>query len=261
MKTKNCIPLFGIICLAFFMGAQAWSHDLWVTMEKYQIEKAAIPTMAIFSGHQFPSAASDYLAADRLAKAFILTPTGRKIPAAAKPNGTFGPPEPVTEKGTYLAVALPVGGFSTKTTDGYQRGKSKKEVSDAIECSYSKKCAKTIFSVGKPSGELFLKPMGQDMEIVPQKNPSMIKVGETLPVLILLEGKPVRTMVFGTYEGFSETPNTFAYTTRTNKEGIADIKMIHNGTWLLIVKQEEAYPDATECDKRTWAASLTFEVQ
>lgn len=52
-----------------------------------------------------------------------------------------------------------------------------------------------------------------------------------------------------------------SYVTRTNKEGIADFKMIHNGAWVLIVKQEEAYKDPDVCDKLFWAASLTFEIQ
>ena len=99
------------------------------------------------------------------------------------------------------------------------------------------------------------------MEIIPQKDPSLVKSGEVLPVKVLLDGKPARTYVYGTYAGFSEAPNTFAYTTRTNKEGIAEIKMLHNGAWVLIVKEVQPYADATECDKQTWAASLTFEIQ
>jgi uncharacterized GH25 family protein len=262
MKTRKCILiLISLLSISTFIGTQVWSHDLWITMETYQLEKSAIPAIAIFSSHQFPATASDYLSADRLDKAFIITPAGGQVATVAKPDGTFGPPAAMSEKGTYLAVALPVNGFATKTTEGYQRGKNKKEVSNAIACSYSQKFAKSIFSVGKPSGEVFAKPLGHAMEIVPQKNPALVKVGEVLPVLVLLEGKPARTMVFGTYAGFSETSNTFAYTTRTNKEGIADIKMIHNGAWVLIVKQEEAYPDAAECDKRTVSASLTFEIQ
>jgi SAM-dependent methyltransferase len=36
-------------------------------------------------------------------------------------------------------------------------------------------------------------------------------------------------------------------------------KMINDGAWVLIAKQEEAYPDTAECDKRAWAASLPFD--
>lgn len=262
MKTRKCLLfLICLLPLSTIFGARAWAHDLWMTLGKYQLEKAAAPTIAIFSSHQFPAAASDYLPADRLDNVSIVTPAGQQIAVEVKSDGTYGPSAALVEDGTYLAVALPVNGFATKTTEGYQRGKNKKEVSNAIECRYSKKYAKTVFTVGKPSGDFFAKPLGHAMEIVPMKNPARVKAGEVLPVLVLLEGKPAQTFVFGTYAGFSETPNTFSYVTRTNKEGIADIKMIHNGVWVLIVKQEDAYGDPAVCDKQSWAASLTFEIQ
>jgi uncharacterized GH25 family protein len=262
MKIKKLrLILVNLFFLTAFYASHAWSHDLWVSMEKYRIEKAATPTIVIFSSHRFPAPVGDYIKSERLEKAFILTPSGRQFAATVKSDGTYDSSAAMTEEGTCLAVSLPVNGFSTKTTEGYQQGKNKKQVSNAIECRDSKKFAKAVFTVGKPAGELFSKPLGHAMEIIPQKDPALIKVGEVLPVLVLLEGKPAKTNVFGTYSSFSENPSTFAYTTATNKEGIAEIKMIHNGVWLLLVKQEESYPNADECDKRTWAATLTFEIQ
>lgn len=93
------------------------------------------------------------------------------------------------------------------------------------------------------------------------KDPSLLKTGDVLPVKVMLEGKPARTYVYGTYASFSEMKDTFAYTARTDKNGVAKIKMIHDGVWLLIARQEQAYPDAAECDKQRWAASLTFEIK
>jgi uncharacterized GH25 family protein len=262
MKSVKTVFLFlGVFFISAIICGQAWSHDLWVVMEKYQLGKGAIPAMDIFSSHQFPAKAEDFLPADRFEKAMIVTPSGQQVSTVIKKEGVYGPEAGMTEEGTYLAVAIPVNGFSTKTTEGYQRGKSKKEVSNVIECSYSKKYAKSVFTVGRPSGDVFAKPLGHAMEIIPQKDPSLVKSGEVLPVKVLLDGKPARTYVYGTYAGFSEAPNTFAYTTRTNKEGIAEIKMLHSGAWVLIVKEVQPYADATECDKQTLAASLTFEIQ
>jgi uncharacterized GH25 family protein len=168
---------------------------------------------------------------------------------------------PFSAPTTFRPAALPRNGFSTKTTEGYQQGKTKKDVDDAVLCRYSQKFAKAVFTVGRPGGETVSKPLGHAMEIVPLKDPATLKAGDVLPVKVIVEGKPARTFVYGTYAGFSEFSNTFAYTTRTDKEGIARIKLIHDGAWVLIAKQEEAYPDTTECDKRAWAASLTFEIR
>ena len=75
-----------------------------------------------------------------------------------------------------------------------------------------------------------------------------------------MDGKPASTIVYGTYAGFSEDPGTFAYATST-KEGIAKIKLLKSGTWLLLAKQESAYRDPSVCDKQTYAGSLTFQVK
>jgi uncharacterized GH25 family protein len=192
---------------------------------------------------------------------YIVSPKGAKVAVSAKADGNYGPQASLTETGTYLAAALPRNGFSTKTTEGYQQGKNKKDVDNAILCRYSQKFAKAVFTVGRTGGEVFSKPLGHAMEIVPLNDPAALKTGDVLPVKVLVEGKPAQTFVYGTYAGFSESPNTYAYTTRTDKEGVAQIKMIHNGVWVLIAKQEEAYPDTAECDKQAWAASLTFEIR
>ena len=159
-----------------------------------------------------------------------------------------------------MAVAIPINGFATKTPEGYQRGKSKKDVTSAIQCRFSQKFAKTVFTKGETGGNVFSEPLGHAMEIIPMKDPGSLKTGDILPVKVLLEGKPVRTFIYGTYAGFAQSADTFAYTARTNKDGMAKIKIIHAGDWLLIAKQEENYPDTSECDLKSWAASLTFKI-
>lgn len=230
-------------------------------MDADPLNKDGSGTAAVFSSHHFPAPVADYLAPERADKILFITPAGKQIAAKQTKDGTFKPQALLKENGTYVAVAVPVNGFATKTPEGYQQGKSKKDVSDAIQCRFSQKYAKAVFTKGKGGGNVFSKPLGHAMEIIPLKDPSTLNTGDIMPVKVLLEGKPVSNFIYGTYAGFSETANTFAYTTRTNKEGVAEIKMIHDGAWLLIAKQEEAYPDAAECDLKSWAASLTFEIQ
>jgi uncharacterized GH25 family protein len=250
-----------LILSSVFFCQSAWAHDLWMTVDPYLMDKAGSPSLAIFNAHRFPAGSEDYLSGDRLDQAFIIAPNGVKVAASAKADGICIPQTPLTDTGTYLAVALPRDGFATKTTEGYQKGKTKKDLDNVIECKYSRKFAKAVFTVGLPGGETVSKPLGHAMEIVPLKDPAMLKIGQILPVKVLLEGKPARTYVYGTYAGFSESGDAFAYTTRTDKEGVARIKMIHDGVWVLIAKHEEAYPDTAECDKQAWAASLTFEIR
>jgi uncharacterized GH25 family protein len=100
------------------------------------------------------------------------------------------------------------------------------------------------------------------MEIVPVQDPSTLKVGSMLEVKVLFEGNPAKsTVVYGTYAGFSDVPGTFAYTTSTDKEGIAKIKILKKGVWLLVAKREDPYKDLAVCDKQAYSGSITFQVR
>ncbi|MBC2696519.1 MAG: DUF4198 domain-containing protein, partial [Desulfobacteraceae bacterium] len=61
--------------------------------------------------------------------------------------------------------------------------------------------------------------------------------------------------------GFSTEKNTFAYATKTNKDGIAKIKILKSGVWLIATYYKEAYPDTEECDQYKLTSTLTFEVK
>jgi len=115
--------------------------------------------------------------------------------------------------------------------------------------------------VGAPGGAFYAKVFGHALEIVPMQDPAGLKRGDELTVKVLAQGQPVRATIYGTFDGFSPEANTFAYTTSTNKEGIAKLRMIGSGVWLLVVKMDSAYPDAAVCDKKALAATLTFCVR
>ncbi|BBO89596.1 DUF4198 domain-containing protein [Desulfosarcina ovata] len=260
-RTQRTLFLIALFMSSILFATPVLAHDLWITMDNYQIDQNKTIKGTVFSSHHFPAPAADAISPERMERFLFVSPEGRQAVAADSGKGVYGSQTPFKKTGTYVAVALPVNGFSTKTPDGYQRGKSRQEVKDPIACSYSQKFAKAVFSVGKPGGDAYSKPLGHAMEIIPMKDPSLLKTGDVLPVKVLLEGKPARTIVFGTYARFTEAANTFAYATRTDKDGVAEVKMIHDGVWLLIVKAEDSYPDAAKCDQQRWAASLTFEVK
>ncbi len=261
-KRVTCLNVFFfMLMLVPFLSGVSFAHDLWVTLDNYDMKKTASSSLAVYNAHKFEAGEEDYLPADRLGKVLFIAPDDQEVMGSSKGNGQYGPQNEFKKDGTYLAVAIPKNGYGTRTTEGYQLGKSKKDVSKAISCWYSEKFAKTVYAVKNPGGDSFSKVLGHSMEIIPLKDPTMLKVGDILPVKVMLEGQLARTMVFGTYAGFTEAQNTFAYATRTNTEGIAEIKLIHSGTWLLVAKHQEAYPDNEVCDTISKAASLTFNVR
>lgn len=239
----------------------ASAHDTWITMQSYTVEKSKQASYTVANAHKLVIPDDKPLSCDQIETAFILAPDGKETACVTEGTDIFKSAAPVKTSGTYLAVAKKKGGFSSKTPDGYQRGKNKQDVKNVVECSYSEKYAKAVFAVGAASGNAYAKVFGHPLEIVPMQDPAGLKKGDALAVQVLAQGQPVRAIIYGTYEGFSPEANAFAYTTSTDKQGMAKIRMIGSGVWLLVVKQDSAYPDAAVCDKKTLAATLTFKVK
>jgi uncharacterized GH25 family protein len=239
---------------------KAFAHDTWVLMKDYVVKPSAQATLHPISSHAFVVPGKDFMTPDKVALTQLVGPDGAEIQATAQGADAYQS-TPLKAKGTYLVIVKQNGGFYSKTPDG-SVPKSKKDAVGAVDCRYSEKHAKAIFTVGAPGGNAHAKTLGLPMEIIPMQDPATLKIGAFLDVQILLDGKPTAsTVVFGTYTGFSDLPGTFAYTTSTNKDGIAKIKLIKGGTWLLLAKKEQPYKDPALCDKQAYAGSLTFRVK
>lgn len=55
---------------------------------------------------------------------------------------------------------------------------------------------------------------------------------------------PYATTVYATYDGFSSRPNTWAYMTETDENGVAYVKLHHPGIWM--IRAENKIDQATE---------------
>jgi len=251
------------LCLALILGVtcyQAIAHDMWLDVRDYTPQVNEEITLTLAYGHHFP--ARGFMAQKDLDEIYMLDQKGNRVNIKPYSDVEFKGEKPLKKEGTYLVVAKKKGGFFTKTTEGYKRGCTKKGLKNVIKCTYSAKYSKAIVNVGKAGGKTFSKALGHELEIIPLADPGNLQEGDYLPIKVMFKGKPLSsTHVFGTYQGFSTEKNTFAYATKTNKEGIAKIKMLKAGVWLITTSRIEDYPDPKECDQYKFASSLTFEVK
>lgn len=262
---KTSIERFGVLALVVtcvFMIFPVWApaHDMWLEMQDYTIDAGEDLSLTLAYGHHFP--ARGVMDKDDLEEVYVLDGKGQRMDIKADANITYKTVKASKEEGTYLVVAKKKGGFFTKTTEGYKRGQSKKGLKNVIQCTYSAKYAKAIVNVGTAGGKAYSKVLGQDFEIVPMADPGTLAQGDYLPVKILFKGKPLASaQVLATYMGFSTEKNTFAYATKTDKAGVAKIKTLHYGVWLITASNIQDYPDEQECDQYKFSSSLTFEIR
>jgi len=133
---------------------------------------------------------------------------------------------------------------------------------DAQHSNKFEKFAKTLLNAS-PSDTAFATPAGHRLEIVPVTNPATVKVGEDLVVQVLYDGKPLATEVLATYDGFTETPSSYAYFTETyrddNNAGLAKVRISTPGLWLVRV-EHRASKSEEGIDEHVMRAVLVFEV-
>ena len=181
MNRLNQIFCITILALVVCFSSQAQAHDTLLVMDAYQASINTTPGYKVFSTHHFLPLEKEQMGQERLEEVFFITPSSKRVSKDSK----------LGETGTYLCLAVPMNGFATKTPDGYQRGKNKKEVKNPVLCRNSMKFAKAVFTIGQAGGDAYSKPLGQAMEIIPLKDPALLKTGDILPVKVLKEGKPV----------------------------------------------------------------------
>ncbi|MDO9575135.1 MAG: DUF4198 domain-containing protein, partial [bacterium] len=252
------------ILLMGMVSSNAYAHYLWVNVDNYNPEASEEITISLGWGHLFP--VDSQIAADKIERVYLISPEGKEIPLelkAGKEKGLVLPVKIKLEKtGTYLVVVEKKSGFVTKTTEGYKY-QSKKGLKGVIKSasSWSEGSAKAIINVEGTAGGSFQKAINQRYQIIPLDDPGKLKEGDYLRVKVILDGKPYSTLVYATYAGFAAEKDTFAYTTRTDKEGIAKIKILKPGIWLIKASDKIPYPDTGEADNYSFTSSLTFGIK
>jgi uncharacterized GH25 family protein len=272
---KFCFAIILIACCTFELEA----HDTFLKFESHFLQTKTKAKVLLING-TFESSESS-VALNRMQDVRI---TG--------PNGFLQRPDHnqwrLTEKlnelsiktgdsGTYVVgVSIKPRTFNmtAKKFDSYlkhaglldmiksrQSGQQKK--SDVTE-KYSKH-VKAIFQVGEAHTESFGQPHDFPIEIVPIKNPFSLNVGETLPVKVMLDGKPLTNqLVYASYAGFhkhgDDGQHIEAVSTRTNKNGIAEFKIATKGNWYVrLIHMVPSDEEGVDVESK-WA-TLTFEMK
>lgn len=144
------------------------------------------------------------------------------------------------------------GGYLVTTPDGKKR-LTKREAAKAglqvIDSIYSSQFAKGLFAYSNS----MTKPAGMKFEIVPLKNPYVLKPEELLSIKVFFDGRPV--------EGVTIEINDNKETVKTNKEGIANIKMSEKGIQSILAKKRIPAKDNLDADYLSFTTVLTFKLK
>jgi hypothetical protein len=269
MLRKFLIATLAIILLTISTAA----HDLFLKLDSYFLQPNAKAIVRVLNGTFQTSDGA--VARERLANVSVHGP-GLSASSSESVAWRAEAKTSVMEiqtggSGTYLVgistrpreISLKAADFNSYLQeDGLPdilaaRKKNRELGKDARE-RYSKH-VHAVFQVGNELSDDYKKPLNYPVEIIPQQNPYSLKVGQTLPVLCLLSGKPLpNQLVIVGWE--SNNKKLTSIGVRTNAKGIARFKLAGKGKWF--VKMIHMVPAAEPgLNYESKWATLTFEVR
>lgn len=252
--------LFFLVMLVGSVGlaSAAWAHYLWLNVDNHHPRPGDRVSIELGWGHKFPHDGQPRKEMLKQLRIAVYGPQGfKRVLAVYLNKGRLAPMTVKLDQPGYYLVQATVKGYVTKTTEGYFY-KPKDELENVVKSYWSETVAKALIQVGQGADGPLGLGLGNRFELVPVQGGDKVVQGGFFPVKVLLDDKPVKTMVYATYDGFSQMKDTFAWTTRSNEKGLAEIKILHKGCWLLKAGEELPYDHSDKADVYRFISTLTF---
>ena len=155
-----------------------------------------------------------------------------------------------------IVAALYDSGYWLKTTDGWKKatkreGKGKYDIVQSLK---SQQWCKSLLAATAESS----KPVGQRFEVVPEKDPASVRMGDQLPIKVIFDGKPVEGAIITTGGGHaSDTKSPL----KTDKDGMASVTIEKAGFQMVKASHQLPIKDDPDADVLSLAATLTYETK
>ncbi len=266
MTTPAHLPRLAATALCLTLAASAAAHDTWILPESWRAKPDAVIGFAFTSGMGFP--ALDYaIEKERIARSGVRL-AGKDMPLDVVERGAhalnlrarlpaagvatawieLSPKELTLEAGEVAHYLEEIGAAETAGAQ-WSRRPEPREWRETY-----RKHAKTFVSVGQATGdESWRRPIGLKLELVPETDPTSLRVGATLTARVLRDGAPLAGLAIGAAGPGTERRELV----RTDAEGRVVIRFDRAGSWLLAGTDLRALPDGGwESDFTTLTVSV-----
>ena len=223
--------------LGLLFATQASAHGLWTEQRRGNIE--------VIYGH---GAEDNAFKAQKISGAWAYDVSGKMIPVTVERLPDHARLKPLKSPAV-LAVALDNGMWS-QTPDKKWINEGRSKVPGAIESTQTFKYSLAIYQPGAK-----LPQLDQiKLLILPEVDPLTVGPGKSLPVRVLLDGKPAAGVkLIGDYRN---APNTLS--TETDKDGRAQVLVRNEGLNVIAAQVEIPLKDNADVATRGLFSSLTF---
>lgn len=225
-----------LLIAALFTG-QVSAHGLWTEQRRGNIE--------VVYGH---GAEDNAFKAQKISGAWAYDAGGKMIPVSVERLPDHARLKPLKAPAA-MAVALNNGMWS-QTADKKWVNEGRSKVPGATEATQTFKYSLAIYQPGAK-----LPKLDQiKLLILPEVDPLTVGPGNSLPVRVLLDGKPAAGVKL--YGDYRSAPNTLS--TETDKDGRAQVLVRNEGLNVIAAQVEVPVKDSADVDSRGLFSSLTF---
>lgn len=230
-------PLKPLALIGLLFATQVSAHGLWTEQRRGNIE--------VIYGH---GAEDNAFKAQKISGAWAYDASGKMIPVTVERLNDHARLKPLKTPAV-LAVALDNGMWS-QTADKKWINKGRTQVPGAIESTQTFKYSLAIYEPGAKLPKLD----ALKLLILPEADPLTVGPGKSLPVRVLLDGKPAAGVkLIGDYRN---APNTLS--TETDKDGRAQVLVRNEGLNVISAQVEVPLKDNADVATRGLFTSLTF---
>lgn len=226
-----------LLLIAALFAGQVSAHGLWTEERRGNIE--------VVYGH---GAEDNAFKAQKISGAWAYDASGKMIPVSVERLADHARLKPLKPPAV-MAVALNNGMWSQKADKKWiNEGRSK--VPGATEATQTFKYSLAIYQPGAK-----LPKLDQiKLLILPEVDPLTVGPGKSLPVRVLLDGKPAAGVKL--YGDYRSSPNTLS--TETDKDGRAQVLVRNEGLNVIAAQVEVPVKNNADVDSRGLFSSLTF---
>lgn len=265
---------FAFLMICVLVAVPALAHDLFLKLDNYFVAVNDKISIKILNGSFQASEGAVTFA--RMRDVSVVSPKGertnpKEVDFTKDDKTSFLNLQP-KEEGNYVV------GLSTMTReidleakdfneylshdgipDTLAERKRKKELTKKVRERYAKH-VKIIFQVGGKQSDNYKTALGYPVEIVPVTNPYLLKSGNTFEFQCLKDGKPLVNQFVMTGREDADGKLIVGKNVRTDKNGIAKIKLDGAGKWYVRFINMTPLSDPQINYESKWA-TLTFELK
>ena len=264
--SRRPLPGAAVLVAAFLAAGRLAAHDFWIQPSNFQPDVGAAIELRLFVGPHFEG--EPFPRVPQLIQRFVLvSPSGGERDVAGRaggdPAGVVRIESPGLQIVGYRSFDSPITIEPAKfdeylKEEGLEKiSERRKKAGDADKPAREvfSRCAKALIEAGGGKAGKD-RAIGLTLELVAEKDPYALAPGGELPVVLLLEGKPLAgALVQASLHG---DPSVRA-AARTDRRGRATLRLARTGFWLVKAVEMTPAPSGVDADWKSLWASLTFE--